>query len=335
MALPFRRVVLTTPTFDDEALAFLRENGCDVGPPSGLSDGALAASDLVDLLRDADGWIVGQAHVTREVIERLPRLKVLSRRGVGYERVDLDAARQAGLVVTIAAGGNNESVADHALGLILSVLRRLRETQKDMEAGKWSILASHDLYGKTVGIVGLGRVGSSVVKRLEGFECRVLVNTRTPDAQAAERDGFSHVDLETLLRTSDVISIHTPLVPETQFMIDARAIALMKPSAIVVNVGRGGVVNDRDLLEALRSKRILGAGLDVFASESLPDFADVTRDLIALPNVVASPHAAASSVESLMRTNMLAAKAVVAVLADGEVPADQIVADGRSAVPAS
>ncbi|WP_158873922.1 phosphoglycerate dehydrogenase [Antarcticirhabdus aurantiaca] len=325
-----RRIVITTPTFDAGAHALIREAGFEAVHRAAPSDGTLPDGDVTELLRDAEGWIVGQSHVTSDVLERFPRIKVVSRRGVGHDRVDLAAARRAGVVVTIAAGGNDASVADHAVALMLAVLRRLRETQSEMERGVWRILTSHDLYRKTVGIVGLGRVGRSVVKRLAGFECRVLVYTRTPPSSGAGADNaLTFVDLATLLRESDVVSVHTPLTDATEFMIDASAIGSMKPSSILVNVGRGGVVNDRDLLEALRGGRIAGAGLDVFASESLPGFADVTKELVSLPNVVASPHAAASSAESLARTDMLAAAAAVAVLNGSGLPAEQVVADGR------
>jgi D-3-phosphoglycerate dehydrogenase len=332
MTAPLRRVIVTTRSFDDSAVAHLRENGCVVEHitfPPGVSDGGLTVDQLTDLLQGADGWIVGHAIVSAELLSRLPDLKIVARGGVGYERVDVEAARKAGVVVTIAAGGNDASVADHTLGLMLSVLRRLRETQLAMEKGDWRILINSDLSQKTVGIIGLGRVGKSVVQRLKGFGCRVLVNSRTPDRDYARANGVSFVDMETLLRESDIVSIHAPLTPETWFILNADSFVAMKSSAILINVGRGGLVDDRELLDALVEKEIAGAGLDVFVSESNPDFKETTQKLISLPNVVASPHSAASSIEGLARTAMLAAGAVVSVL-DGKDPHPSlVVADGR------
>lgn len=331
MTAPLRRVIVTTRSFDDTATAYLQEHGCEVEHISsgGKSDAGLTYANLADMLRFADGWIVGHANVTAELLEGLPRLKIVARGGVGYERVDVEAARRAGLVVTIAAGGNDASVADHTLGLMLAVLRRLRESQMAMEKGNWSILTSTDLHLKTVGIIGLGRIGKSVVQRLKGFGCRVLIYSRTPDPQYAAENEVSFVDLATLLKESDVVSLHAPLTPETRFMLNAASFDQMKRTAILINAGRGGLVDDRDLLDALTNGRIAGAGLDVFVSEGNPEFTATSQKLIALPNVVATPHSAASSFEGLSRTAMLAARSVVAVLDGNDPHQSQVVVDGR------
>lgn len=327
-----RRVVVTQRFFDDASASLLARSGCDVAvcePPPGKGDGDLEHDELVRLLDGAAGWIVGHARVTRALLEALPNLLVVSRRGVGYERVDLEAARDLGRVVTIAAGGNDASAADHALGLMLAVARRFRASQAQMESGKWSILMGSDLYRKTVGVIGLGRIGRSLVQRLSGFEAEVLVHTPRPDPALAGERGVSFVGLDELLSRSDYVSIHAPLAPETKFLIDARAIEQMKPSAILVNTARGGLVQDADLLAALESGRLAGAGLDVFVSESDPAFLPVTQKLVALPNVVATPHAAASSREGLDRTNLIAAQSVIAVLDGGDPAPECVVADGR------
>ncbi|WP_332772022.1 phosphoglycerate dehydrogenase [Phenylobacterium sp.] len=324
-----RRVLVTQRFFDDASASLLARSGCEVAvcePPPGKGDGDLDHDELVRLLDGASGWIVGHARVTRALLEALPNLLIVSRRGVGYERVDLEAARDLGRVVTIAAGGNDASVADHALGLMLAVARRFRESQALMETGKWSILLGADLYRKTVGVVGLGRIGRSLVQRLSGFETEVLVHTPRPDPALG---GVSFVDLDDLLARSDYVSIHAPLTPETRFLIDARAIERMKPSAILVNTARGGLVQDADLLAALESGRLAGAGLDVFVSESDPAFLPVTKKLLALPGVVATPHAGASSREGLDRTNLIAAQSVIAVLDGGDPAPECVVADGR------
>jgi len=327
-----RRVVVTQRFFDEASVDFLQAAGCEVVVaelPGGQTDGGLSHEQLVAIVGDAEGWIVGHAHVTRELLAALPKLSIISRRGVGYERVDLQAARDLGRVVTIAAGGNDASVADQAIGMMISVGRRFREAQAQMIGGSWSILMGSDLYRKTVGVVGLGRIGRSVVKRLSGFEARVLVATSRPDPNYATQTGVTFTDAATLLRESDYVTIHAPLTSATRHMINDESLATMRPGAFVINTARGGLVSDADLLAALRSGRLGGAGLDVFESESDPAMQPVTEALIALPNVVAAPHAGASTREGLDRTNMIASRCVVDVFEGRDPPAECVVADGR------
>ncbi|WP_333585501.1 phosphoglycerate dehydrogenase [Phenylobacterium sp.] len=327
-----RRVVVTQRFFDAAAIAYLESAGCEVvlaDLPPGEADGGLDHDTLAALLKGAQGWIVGHARVTRFLLTALPHLAVVARRGVGYERVDLQAAADLGRVVTIAAGGNDASVADQAIGMMIALGRRFREAQAQMNAGAWSILMGSDLYRKTVGVVGLGRIGRSVVQRLSGFEAEVLVATSRPDPEYAARTGVRIVDLETLLAQSAYVTLHAPLTPATRHMIDAAAMARMAPGAFLINTARGGLVCDRDLLAALEAGRLGGAGLDVFESESDPALQPVTDALIARPDVIAAPHAGASTREGLARTNMIAARCVVAVLEGQDPPAGCVVADGR------
>ncbi len=329
-----RRVVVTQRFFDDTSLSYLKSQNCEVSIvdlPPGKGDGDLTQQELVGVLTGAAGWVVGHARVTRALLEALPELKIISRRGVGYERVDAEAARELGKVVAIAAGGNDASVADHTIGLMLAVARRFREQQANMINGDWSILMGSDLDRKTVGIIGLGRIGKSVVKRLRGFEARILVHAPRPDRAFSDANPLEYVALTDLLERSDYITIHAPLTAETRFLIDERAMTLMKPGAFVINTARGGLVQDAHLLAALKSGKLGGAGLDVFVSESNADFKDVTDELIALPNVIATPHSGASTREGLDRTNMVASKSVVAVLNGGSPASQCIVVDGRVA----
>lgn len=327
-----RKVVVTQRFFDDHTQAYLRNRDCEVivaSLPAGKADGDLDHGTLVEILTGAAGWIVGHARVTRPLLEALPDLKVISRRGVGYERVDLEAARDLGRVVAIAAGGNDASVADHVIGLMLAVGRRLRQSQQQMLEGNWSILMGSDLCEKTVGVVGLGRIGKSVVKRLSGFDCRVLVHTTRPDPDYARATGVEFVSLAELLAQSDYVTLHAPLTPQTRFIINAATIGTMKPGAILINTARGGLVEDAHLLDALRSGRLGGAGLDVYVSESDPAYKSISQELLTMPNVIGTPHAGASSREGLDRTNLVAARSVVAVLDGGDLAPECVVADGR------
>ncbi|WP_137922436.1 phosphoglycerate dehydrogenase [Hydrogenophaga sp. 2FB] len=328
-----RKVVVTQRFFDTATCEFLAAHHCETiiaELPPGKGDGDLPETALQDLLADADGWIVGHAHVTDSLLRVLPRLQVIARRGVGYERVDVEAVRRHGKVATIAVGGNDACVADHALALMLAVAHRLREGQARLGAGDWSIPMGTDLYRKTVGIVGLGRIGRGVVQRLRGFEAHILVCTPTPDEAYGRANGIRYTDLDTLLHESDIVSLHAPLTPETRFIINAAAIEKMKPSAIVINTARGGLVDDRALLAALELGRLRGVGLDVFVSESDPYYRDVSSALIALPQVVATPHSGASTVEGLDRTNLIAAQSIVDVLSGATPATARVVADGRT-----
>lgn len=332
MSKATRRVVVSQRYFDQETIDYLRANNCTVDImdlPQGKADGNLTHEELTTALEGAHGWIVGHAHVTRALLQGLPHLAIISRRGVGYERVDVEAVRDLGRVITIAAGGNDASVADHTVGMMLAVGRRLRESQNRILNGDWTILVSSDLNRKTVGIIGLGRIGRSVIQRLCGFECRLLVFDPFPDETYARKEGIVYCDIETILKESDYISLHAPLIEKTRNLIDERALSMMKPTAVLVNAARGGLVDDRALLNALKNGKLAGAGLDVYVSESNKEFADVTAELISLPNVVATPHSAASSLEGLARTNMVAAQCVVAVLNGSNPPEACVIADGR------
>jgi D-3-phosphoglycerate dehydrogenase len=329
-----RRVVVTQNFFDEASIAFLRANNCDVviaEMPEGFTEATLDLPAIKSMLDGAAGWIVGHARITREVLTALPDLQIVSRRGVGYERVDTEAARELGRVVTIAAGGNDATVADQVIGMMIAVGRRFREAHAQMQAGPWKILLGTDLYRKTVGVIGLGRIGRSLVQRLQGFEANILVSEVNPDRDYAAKTGVTFVDVDTILREADYISLHAPLTPETRHMINAAAIGKMKPGAFVFNCARGGLVNDADLLAALKDGRLGGAGLDVFESESDAALKPVTDALLALANVVAAPHAGASTREGLDRTNLIASECVVAVLDGKSPPKACVVVDGRAA----
>ncbi|MDD0842558.1 phosphoglycerate dehydrogenase [Pseudomonas sp. Gutcm_11s] len=330
-----RKVLVTQRFFDPESIAYLQGQGCEVRIAElaqGQGDGDLDEAQLLALLADADAWIVGHAWVTAQLLEQLPRLQVIARRGVGYERVSVDAVQASGKVATIAVGGNDASVADHAIAMMLA-LGRLGEAKARMLQGDWGIALGRDLYRKTVGIVGLGRIGRGVVKRLAGFEAQVLAYSPNPDWSYGREAGVQYVDLDTLLAESDYVSLHAPLNEDTRLLIDAPALNRMKPSAVLINTARGGLVDDRALLEALLDGAIAGAGLDVFLSETDPTYRATTEALLALPNVVATPHSGASTHEGLQRTNLIAAQCVVAVLNGDTPPASCVIADGRGALP--
>jgi D-3-phosphoglycerate dehydrogenase len=335
MKSPEFSVVVTQRNFDAESEALLRENGCSlraVPLPDGQSDAELDEDTLAAALAEADAWIVGHARVTRSLLERLPRLQAICRRGVGYERVDVQAVKALAKVATIAVGGNDAAVADHAIGLMLAVARRHRECEVRLARGDWSIPIGGDLYRKTVGVVGLGRIGRGVVARLRGFECRILACSAGLTAADARALGCEAATLDEVIAQSDFLTLHAPLTPETRLLIGEDALARMKPTAVLINTARGGLVDDGALLSALQEQRLGGAGLDVFLSESEPAYGVVTEALLAQRNVVATSHSGGSTTESLQRTNLVAARCAVAVLRGTPLDPACVVADGRIGV---
>src|ERR1700716_662207 len=249
-----RTVLATASFFDEGAIAFLNAHNCNVilsGLPPGTPDTSLTKERVFELLRDVDAWIVATAPVTREMLASFPKLSVVSKRGVGYVQVDVAAAKELGRVVTFAPGGNGPSVGDHTIALILAVGKSLCEFRELMRAGNWSVQPVTELYRKTVGLVGFGRIGRSVAQRLKGFETTILAFDEKPDHEYLNANGIRLADLPSLLRESDYISLHLPLTPSSRNLINEAALATMKQTAILVNTARGGLIDEAALLNAL------------------------------------------------------------------------------------
>jgi D-3-phosphoglycerate dehydrogenase / 2-oxoglutarate reductase len=310
-------ILVSTRYFDQAAQQFLEEHGCAVrrtGLADDVQDEVLEPGALDSLLDGVQGWIVGTAHVTRDVMLRHPELKVIARRGVGYDAVDIDAARELGRRVTIAPGGNEPAVADHAVGMMLAVAKRLHEGHLAMQAGRLSPLVGTELFGKTVGLVGFGRIAQAVARRVRGFDAEVIAYDPFHNDRIARDVGARFVDFPGLLQASDYVSLHLPLTPETRHLIGPAALAKMKRGAILINTSRGGLIDELALVDALASGHLQGAGLDVFEGELDANHRATIDRLLALPNVIATAHAAGSSEEGLARTNKIAAWAVINIL---------------------
>lgn len=288
-----------------------------------------AAANLVDvdgtdvpaLLRavtHADALVVrSETYVTPEVIAAAPRLRVIGRAGVGVDNIDLAAATRSGVLVLNTPGANAVSAAEHAIALLLAVTRQIPAANESTHAGRWERkkLRPLDLRGRTVGIVGLGRVGSRVALRLRAFEMRVLAYDPHITPHRFTEFGAAPVDFQTLLKNSDVITFHVPANAETTHMLNAGTLALVKPDAIVINAARGEVVDEDALAAALRTGRIAGAGVDVFPSEPCTH-----SPLFGLPNVVLTPHTGGSSAEALATVGDMISTTTLAALRGEAVP---------------
>jgi glyoxylate reductase len=262
--------------------------------------------------------------IDAELLDRAPRLRVVANVAVGFDNIDIPAATARGVVVTHTPGVLTETVADFAMALILGVARRLVEADKYTRADRWRswepmLFLGQDVHQATLGLVGLGRIGSAVARRARGFNMRILYHdvVRREDLEAEL--GIEFRPFEEVLRTSDFISVHVPLLPETRHLIGREQLRLMKPTAVLVNTSRGPVVDTMALAEALRDGQIWGAGLDVFEVEPVPP----DHPLLGLDNVIVVPHIASASVVTRTRMAVMAAENLLAVL-EGRRPENPV-----------
>ena len=272
-----------------------------------LDDSRIDSGEMLQIASGSDALIVGKAPVSRDVISGLPRLKVISVRGVGYDGIDLRAAAENGVVLTITPGAVDDAVAEYTIGLIIAAARGLARADAEMRDGLWSVKVGSELHDRTLGLVGFGGIGRGVAKRASsGLGMRVLVHTRHPDLRAGDVE-FS--DLEPLLSRADFISLHVPLNEETRGLIGAKELGLMKSSAYLINTARGAVVDEAALYDVLIQGRIAGAALDVFEHEPFQG-----GPVLNLDNVVLTPHMAGYTREGILRSNRAAALNALSVL---------------------
>ncbi|MEJ5359587.1 MAG: phosphoglycerate dehydrogenase [Desulfobacterales bacterium] len=280
--------------FDPAPLEALRRAGFEI---SDLRGAGIAETRFREALARADILLCGNdLRVDDAVLDRAGRLRAVAKLGAGLDTVDVAAATRRRIPVFHTPGANNQAVADHTFALILALARRILECDRGLRAQRWehTRILGVEIWQKTLGLVGLGAIGRCVALRAKGFQMRVLAHDPYwPEAFAAEH-GIERVPLEELLARADIVSLHVPLTPESRHLIDARALARMKPSAFLINCSRGGIVNEAHLVEALRTGKIAGAGLDVFEEEP-----PVASPLLALDNVVLTPHTAAFTYEGM------------------------------------
>ncbi len=281
--------------------------------------GQLDEDQILETLKGIDASVAGSEPYTERVYAANPQLKVVARVGVGYDAVDTAAATRHGVVVTIAPNTNQGSVAEHTFGLMLALTKNLISQHVGTRDGRWPRGTNLPLRGRTLGIAGLGRIGKAMATRAQAFEMKVLAHDPFPDAAWAEAHAVPMVSMEQLLRESDFLTLHMPALPETTNLINARTLAMMKPTAYLINTSRGAVIHEADLYEALKAKRIAGAGLDVFAQEPPGE-----NPLLTLDNVVLTPHAAGVDLQSRDDMARSAADAIIS-LSRGEWPAEKVV----------
>jgi phosphoglycerate dehydrogenase-like enzyme len=308
-------VVVTYPGFDPndgEIAQTLRDAGFAIRYAPRVSE--RTTDEVAELMADATAGIISTDPFDESVFARCPELRVLARVGVGTDAIDLAAATEAGVAVTITPGANADTVADHTIALMLACNRRLLENDRSLRNGKWDRgggLSGTDLTGSTVGIVGLGSIGRAVAKRLRGFEVKLI----GADLEPVSEDGILQLPLADVLRRADVITVHVPLLPTTRGLIGRAELDTVRHGAILINTSRGGVVDEDALVRALTEGRLAAAGLDVFAREP-----PVGSPLLNMPNVVLSPHIAGISIYSQRMMLEMAAASLLDVIAGRPTP---------------
>jgi len=308
------KVLVTPRSFGKHSAApveMLRASGFEVVlNPQGR---ILEKDEMRRHIRDADAVIVGVDPLDRDVLEQADKLKIIAKYGVGTDNIDIDYAASRGIAVKTTLGANTEAVADYTFALMMAVARKVLPIDRACRQSDWQKLTTVDVYGKTLGLIGLGNIGKAVVQRAAGFEMKVLAYDAKPDEAFASERGVTYVaSLDALLEQADFVTLHVPLLPSTRHMIGEEQLARMKETAVLVNTARGGLIDEKALYEALRGNRIWGAGIDVFEQEP-PD----NEELLKLDNIVIGSHCAASTVQAVDRMGIMASEHVIHYLAGG------------------
>jgi D-3-phosphoglycerate dehydrogenase len=287
-------IVVTSTTFSRNE--YLRERLLEKFPLAAfnLKGERLRGQRLREFLGNAEGAIVGMELIDEELLKSCPRLRIVSKYGVGMENLNQSACQKYGVTIGWTGGVNRLSVAEITLGLMLGLCRNLHHSSALLKSGRWIPNGGWQLSGKTVGIVGVGHIGKEVVRLLEPFGCRILVNDIVDQNGYYAAHTLTEVSFEEIFRASDIVTIHTPLTAATRHLVNWRTLSLMKPTSFLINTSRGSVVDQAALKEALKAGVIAGAALDVYEEEPPSD-----EEFLQLPNLICTPHIGGSALESI------------------------------------
>ncbi|MBI3417365.1 MAG: phosphoglycerate dehydrogenase [Verrucomicrobia bacterium] len=303
------KILITARTLNEVgkgAVELLQKAGCELITPPKF--GPLSAEELLARLPGMDAVFASMDKFTAAVLDSpaASTLKLISRWGVGYDAIDIPAATRNGIVVAFTPGLLNEAVADYAFALLLALARRVHEGHLHMRGGEWKPAWGHDVCGKTLGLIGCGRIGQAMARRGSGFNLRILAYDPFPNAEA-EKLGVKFVPLDMLLAESDFVSLHAALTPENRGLLGEAQLRRLRPTAYLINTARGALVDEAALVRGLREGWFAGAALDAFAVEPLPK----DHPLYTAPNVLITPHQASFARETGERVSVTAAQAIV------------------------
>ena len=303
--------ILVSDPLSEEGLKILNGAGIPVDVRPGLKEDALC-----EIIGGYDGLMIRSGTtVTRNVIDAGKKLVFIGRAGVGVDNIDVPYATERGILVMNTPSANIISAAEHSLAMIMSLARKIPNAHASVHEGKWERgkFTGIELFGKTLGIIGVGRVGGEIARRAKSFEMKLIGYDPYLPQEVADSLGVRLTTLDEVLRESDIMTVHTPLLPETKNLISEAQFEMMKPNALLVNVARGGIVNEDDLYKALKSKRIAGAAFDVFVDEPLKSGCN----LLELDNLIMTPHLGASTKEAQEKVSVELAETVVRFLKEG------------------
>ncbi len=294
--------------FATEPVKFLKSQGYEVDLiPQGKK---LSEEETVKHAADCNAIIAGVMPVSGAVIEAAGKLKIIAEHGVGVNHIDVKAATRKGIIVTNTPGINSDAVADLTIGLFISLARKIPYANQLVRHGQWSTIVGDQVSGKILGIVGLGQIGKKVAQRATGFDMKLLAYDVFHDDEFARKWGVTYLPLDEVLAQADFVSLHVPLISETNKMISDRELGLMKPSAYLVNVSRGSVIDEESICRVLKEGKIKGAALDVFSNEP-----PTGSRLLTLDNVILTPHMGGFTIETLNEVGMICAKNIVDAMA--------------------
>jgi gluconate 2-dehydrogenase len=321
-----KRILVTREVFD-ETIEFLQGQ---FEVESNQTDRLFGREELVARLRGKDGVQTSSSdRVDGDLLDLCATVKAVCNTAVGYNNIDIEACTRRGVMVTNTPGVLTDSVADYSMGMVIATCRRMTEGENYLRSGEWKgtflkQILGQDVHGATLGIMGFGRIGQAIARRARGFDMKILYHSRNRAASEAEQEsGAAYVGKEELLRQADVVLLILPYTPETHHFIGPKELSIMKPSAVLVNMARGGIVDDAALIQALKNKTIRAAGLDVYENEP-----KLNSGFLELKNVVLSPHIASASEPTRKAMAMTAAKNLVAALS-GETPPNLLNPDYR------
>ena len=255
----------------------------------------LDGEELIDFCKDADAIIVGVEKINSSILKRLPNLKYIAKYGVGIDNIDIDSCKERGVIIGWTGGVNKRSVAELTLGYMLILMRNIFSSYSDLKKLRWIKDGGNSLYNKKIGIIGMGNIGQDLIKLLSVFDCEILANDISENSSLSKKLNFKYVTKEFLYRNSDIVTLHVPLTSSTKKMINTKVFNKMKNSSILINTSRGGVVCEKDLIDALKNKKIHSAALDVFQYEPLKN-----KELVRLSNIICTPHIAGNSKEAVI-----------------------------------
>lgn len=319
-----KKVLVTATNYSKlcaDAKRLLESHGCEIienrfGRP-------LTFEELKEVVGSVDGVIAGVDTWNEAVFKLAPQLQGIARFGVGVDNIDLEAARKYGIQVTNVPRGNANAVAELAIGLMISVRRHIPALDRSTKNGGWERFVGSELAGGTIGLLGFGNIAQLTAKKLKGFDVEIMAYDKYPDTAKASEYGVTMTTFEQVLAHSDIVSMHLPSLKETHHIMNDKAFARMKPSAIFINTARGAVVDEQALSRALSSGVIAGAAIDVYESE--PVSAD--HPILQIGNLITTPHTAAETFETYTRVSMITAQALLDIF-EGREPPNILTAKG-------